>query len=177
MDFSNYLIYLFLNADMLDHLTGVLGLFVGIIGIILAVRSDRKLRTAEQARKRVERKFKQYMAAQDFQKLAMDGLALMQEVTAGTWQSATATANRIGADLLKTRGGHAPLLTTLERDKLDVAVAEFQQFILSLPVGQPQLTAEQTQAMISRCLTLAHTASELGGRLGVESMSESEEEK
>ncbi len=162
---------------LFDHFIGVLGLLVGIIGIFLAFRSDRKLRTAEQARKRVERKFKQYMAAQEFQKLATDGLGLMQEVTAGAWHSATAIANRIGADLLKTRGGHAPLLTTLERDKLDVAVAEFQQFILSLPVGQPQLTAQQTQAMISPCLTLAHTASELGGRLGVESMSESEEEK
>lgn len=163
---------------MLDHLTGVLGLLVGIIGIILAVRSDRKLKTTEQARRRVERKFKQYMAAQEFQKLTTDGLGLMQEVTAGSWQSATAIANRIGADLLKARGGHAPLLTTLERDKLDVAVAEFQQFIVSLPQGgQPPPTAAQTQAMISRCLTLAHTASELGGRLGVESMSEPEEEK
>ncbi len=146
---------------LFDHFIGVLGLLVGIIGIFLAVRSDRKLRTAEQARKRVERKLKQYMAAQEFQKLATDGLGLMREVTAGAWQSATTMANRIGADLLKTRGGHAPLLTTLERDK----------------VGQPQLTAQQTQAMISPCLTLAHTASELAGRLGVESMSEPEEEK
>lgn len=162
---------------MLDHFTGVLGLLIGTIGIILAVRSDRKFQATEQARKRVERKFKQYMAAQEFQKLAADGLGVMHEVTTGAWPSVTAIANRIGADLLRTRGGHTPLLTMLERDKLDVAVAEFQQFILSLPVGQSQLTAQQTQAMISRCLTLAHTASELSGRLGVESMSESGEEK
>ena len=117
------------------------------------------------------------MAAQEFQELATNGVALMQDVTTAAWQSSSTAANRIGADLLRTRGAHAAQLTPLERDKLDVAVAELQQLILSLPVGQLQPTAQQTQDMISRCLTLAHTTSELGGRLGVESMSESEEEK
>lgn len=160
------------------HVIGVLELLVGITGIILAVRSERKLRTAEQARKRVERKFKQYMAAQEFEKLATGGLTLIQDVRTASWQSGSTAGSRIGADLLKARGAYAPLLTALERDKLDVAVAEFQQFIVSLPQGgQPQPIAAQTQAMILQCLTLAHTASELGGRLGVESMSESEEEK
>jgi len=156
------------------HLIGVLELVTGVVGIILAVRSERKLRTADEARKRVERKFKQYMAAHEFQKLATDGLGLIQDVRTAAWQSAATAANRIGADLLKGRGAHALLLTHLERDKLVVAVGELQQLILSLPLGQPQPTAQQTQAMVSQCLTLVHTASELGGRLSVESMSEEE---
>jgi hypothetical protein len=163
---------------LFDHVIGVLELLAGITGIILAVRSDRKFKTAEQARKRVERRFKQYMASQEFQKLATDGLALMQDITTAAWQSATTAASRIGADLLKARGAYAPLMTPIEQDRLDVAAAEFQQFILSLPqAGQPQPTVGQTQDMISRCLAVAHTASELGGRLGVESMSEPEEKK
>ena len=161
-----------------DHFIGVLGLLVGIIGIILAVRSDRKLKSAEQAKKRVERKFEQYMAARQFDKVATDGLALMQQIRTAGWQSASAAANTIGTDLLKARGAYARLLTGLEQDKLDVAVAEFQQFIISLPqAGQPQPTSQQIQTMVSQCLVLVLTASELGGRLGVESMSESEEQK
>lgn len=160
------------------HVIGVVELLFGLTGIFLAVRSDRKLKTAEQARNRVERKFKQYMAAQEFEKLATGGLTLIQEVRTANWQSGITAGSRIGADLLKTRGAYAPLLTHLERDKLDVAAAEFERFILSLPqAGQPQPTAAQTQAMILQCFTLAQTASELGGRLGVESMSESEEEE
>lgn len=166
------------SLGVLGLVVGVLGLAAGIIGIVFTIRSEQKVRTAREATRRVERKFKQYMAAQDFQKLATDGLALMQDVTTGAWQSASTAANRIGSDLLKARGGHTILLSNLERDKLDVAVAEFQQFILSLPqAGHAQPTGEQIQTMVSRCLTLAHTASELSGRLGVESMSESEELK
>jgi len=163
---------------LFDHILGILGFVVGLAGLGYAVRSDKKTQTAELARKRVERKFKQYLAAQEFQKLAADGLALMQNVTTGGWQSASTAANRIGSDLMKARGGHGISLTYLERDKLDVAVAEFQQFILSLhQAGNAQPTGEQIQTMVSRCLTLAHTASELSGRLSVESMSESEELK
>jgi hypothetical protein len=163
---------------LINNILGVLGFIATLVGTILAVRSNQKVKTARDATRRVERKFKQYMAAQEFQKLATDGLGLIQEATSAAWPSFSLVANRIGAALLQARGAHTPLLLTLERDKLDVAAAEFQQFILSLPQpGQPPLTGQQTQEMISRCLTLVHTASELAGRLSVESMSESEETK
>lgn len=160
------------------HIIGLLELLIGTVGIVLAVRSERKLKTALQAKARVERKFTQYMGAQEFQKLAINGLAIIQDIRNGAWPSVAVTAGTVNLDLLQARGARGRLLSSLERDKLDAAVNAMQHFNLSLPLAaQPPMTNEQIQTMILQCQELVDLASELAGRLSVESMSELEEDK
>ena len=163
---------------LLDHILGVLGFLVGLAGLGYAVRSDRKTRTAERERSRIERKFRQYIATQEFRNLTLSANALIQEVRASAWASVANASNSIGAALLQARGAHATLLNPLERDKVDVAVADFQQFLISVPLQeQTSVSEDQTKLMILKCMMVASTSSEIAGRLSVESISEPEEEK
>lgn len=89
---------------MVSGILNVLGFVATVVGTVLTVLSIKKVQTAREARRRVEERFKRYTAAQHFENLTANGLALMQHVTTGDWQSASAAANRIGSDLLKARG-------------------------------------------------------------------------
>ena len=161
-----------------DQFLGIAGLIVGLVGVGLSVRSDQKMKTAEKAKAQVERKFMQYMASQEFSKLAADGIALARAVRTGEWNAVADLAGKLSPALSETRGARTRLLGALERDKLDVAVADIQRFIASVPLnGAAQVANVQLQSMILQCQGLADLASELAGRLSVESMSESEVEK
>lgn len=166
------------TIGLLGFLVGLLGVIVGLVGVVLAVQSNRKLKTAEQAKARVERKFNEYMGAQEFKKLAIDGLLLIQDTRSANWPSVAVTAGRVSLDLLQARGARSRLLSSLERDKLDAAVTAMQSFNLSLPLAAgPPITNDQIQTMILQCQQLADLASELAGRLSVKSMSQSEEDQ
>jgi len=166
------------TIGVIGLITGIVGLPIGIYGIRLALQSNRKLRTAEQAKARLERKLTQYMASQEFHKLAADGIATARAVRAREWNAVADLAVKLSPALLQARGAWAHLLLPLENDKLDVAVSEVQKFVASLPLpATAELSNEQLQSMILQCQGLADLASELAGRLSVESMSESEEDK
>jgi len=167
-----------------DHTIGLLGLIIGIVGlpigiygIYLALQSDRKLKTAQQAKDRIERKFNQYLGAQEFKGLAVDGLAIIQAVRKGDWPAVAMKAGLVNLDLPQARGARSRLLTSLESDKLDAAVAAMRRLNVSLPLADQPPSNEQIQTMILQCQELVDLAGDLAGRLGVESMSEIEDER
>ena len=60
-----------------------------------------------------------------------------------------------------------------------MAATNIQAFIESLPLagGEAELTEEQIQVMLSRCRALVDVASEITGRLRVESIEQSEDKE
>jgi hypothetical protein len=162
-----------------DQYLGIAGLIVGIIGVAIAVRSDQKMKTAREAEKQIERKFVHYMAAQEFEKLAMEAVTIVGKIRGREWGLVAEMADSIGPSLGQVRGARTRLLQPLERDKLDGAAISIQQFTESLPLGggEAEVSAERVQTMISQCRALVDVASELAGRLRVESMQQPEEKK
>ena len=88
-------------------------------------------------------------------------------------------ADKVGASLGQARGARNRLLESLEKDKLDAAATNIQQFIESLPLagGEAELTEEQIQTMLSRCRPLVDVANEISGRMRVESILQPEDKK
>ena len=155
-----------------DNWMGILGLLVGVGGIYVGVRSDQKMKTALEAKRQVEQKFMRYMAAQEFRKLASDGIAIRRALRNSEWDSVADLAGKAGPTLLEARGARSRLLLPLERDSLDAVVTDIQVFNALLPMPGENISNERVQEMMLRCQGLVDTASELAGRLGVESISE-----
>jgi hypothetical protein len=162
-----------------ENFLSVLGLFIGIAGVALSVASYQKMKTAREAEKEIERKFMYYMAAQEFEKIAAEAVAIMGRVTRREWKLATEQAHNIGSAFGQVRGARTRLLVPLEKDKLDGAGIDLQRFIASLPVATDnvEVPVQQMQTMISQCQTLVDIASELAGRLGVDSILRPKEKK
>lgn len=162
-----------------DQYLGIAGLVVGIVGVALAVRLEQKSRTAQEAERRIERKFMHYMAAQEFEKLAMEAVGIMGKIRVRDWGLVPQLADKIGPALGQVRGARNRLLQPLERDRLDAAALNIQQFIDSLPLSgqEGSLTEPQIQTMVNQCRPLADVASEVAERLGVESIEQTEERK
>ncbi|MGB0034528.1 MAG: hypothetical protein WBP79_03540 [Candidatus Acidiferrales bacterium] len=137
------------------------------------------MRTAREAEKQIEKKFMHYMAAQDFDELAIKAVGIMGKIRGSEWALVPGLADKIGPSLGQVRGAHNRLLQSLEKDRLDVAATNVQAFIDSLPLGghEGELTGDQIQTMLSRCRPLVDVASEIAGRLRVESMQQSEDKK
>jgi hypothetical protein len=158
---------------------GVIGLIVGVIGVILAVKSDQKMKTARQAQKTVEKKLLRHMATQGFEALATGAIAVTGKIRERDWTGVAELGDTLGRRVGETRGAWQHLLEPLEKDKLDGAAASIQQFIDSIPImGQssgPPEPEERIQLMLARCRSLIDVASEVAGRLGVESIQEPEE--
>jgi hypothetical protein len=161
-----------------EQYLGIAGLVAGILGVAVGaaygVRLESKLRTAREAEKQIEKRFMHYMAAQEFEELAIKAAGIMPNtnIRRREWALVTGLADDIGPLLGQVRGARNRLLQSLEKDRLDVAATNFQAFIDSLPLagGEPELTAEQIQTMLSRCRPLVDVASEIAGRLRVESI-------
>lgn len=160
-------------------LVGITGLLVGIAGTGLSVFSYQQMKTAREAEKEIERKFLQYMAAQEFEKLAEAAVALAGKVVHKDWHGSRELAHETSLALAQVRGARARLLVAVEKDKLDGAAIGLSQFIESLPVvpEDAQVPEGKMQIMISKCQTLVEIASELSGRLSVESILRPEEKK
>jgi hypothetical protein len=162
-----------------DQLLGIAGLAAGIVGVAYGVRLEQRLKTAKEAEKQIEKKFMHYMAAQEFEELATIATGIMGCIRRREWPLATESADKIGLSLGQVRGARNRLLESLERDKLDVAATNFQAFIDSLPLlgREAELPEDQIQLMVPRCRQLVDVASEIAGRLRVESIQQSEEKK
>jgi hypothetical protein len=166
-----------------DQFLGIAGLVVGVVGVGVGVgygvRLEQRLKTAKEAEKQIEKKFMHYMAAQEFDKLAEQTSGIMGNIRGRQWALVTELADKIGLSLGLVRGGRNRLLQSLEKDRLDVAATNFQAFIDSLPlVGrEAELTEDQIQLMVPRCRQLVDVTSEIAGRLRVESIQQSEDEK
>lgn len=159
-----------------DQFLGIAGLVAGIVGVGYAVKLDQKFRTAQEAEKQIEKKFMHYMAAQEFEELAKKAVGIMGNIRRREWDLVAELADDVGPSLGQARGARNRLLQSLEKDKLDVAATNFQEFIDSLPLpgGEPELTEEQIQTMLSRCRPLVDVASEIAGRLRVESIEQAQ---
>jgi hypothetical protein len=162
-----------------DQYLGVAGLFAGIVGVAYAAKLDQKLKNARDAERQIEKKFMHYLAAQEFEKVAGQAVAIMGKVRSREWALVPDLADNIGPALGQARGARNRLLQSLEKDRLDVASTNIQQFIDSLPLagGEAELTEDQIQTMLSRCRPLVDVASEIAGRLRVESIQQPEEKK
>jgi len=162
-----------------DQFLGIAGLAAGIIGVGYAVRLDQKLKTTQEAEKQIEKKFMHYMAAQEFEELAKKAAGIMGNIRRREWALVTELADDIGPSLGQVRGARNRLLESLEKDRLDVAATNIQAFIDSLPLAgrEVELTEDQIQVMVPRCRQLVDVASEIAGRLRVESIQQSEEKK
>ena len=162
-----------------DQILGIAGLVAGVVGVAYAVKLDQKFKNAKEAEKQIERKFIHYMAAQEFEDLAIKAGGIMGSVRRREWALVPGLADDIGPSLGQVRGARNRLLQSLEKDRLDVAATNVQAFIDSLPlVGQEaELTEDQIQTMLLRCRPLVDVASEIAGRLRVESIQQSEEQK
>lgn len=155
-----------------DQYLAIAGLAVGIVGVFIAIRSDQKMRTAQAAEAQIEKKFMHYMAAQEFEKLASDAVSVMARIRRSEWASAAQLTDNMAPALGMARGARNRLLEPLEKDMLDAAAANVQQFMYSLPVagGAQEISEDRIQMMLSRCRTLVDVASEISGRLRVESI-------
>jgi hypothetical protein len=162
-----------------DQYLGIAGLVAGIVGVAYAVKLDQKLRNARDAEKQIEKKFMHYLAAQEFEKLAGQAVTIMGKVRSRAWPLVPDLADNIGPALGQVRGARNRLLESLEKDRLDVASTNIQQFIDSIPLAglEAQLTEDQIQTMLSRCRPLVDVASEIAGRLRVESIQQPEEKE
>ena len=151
----------------------------GIVGVAYAVKLDQKLKTTQEAEKQIETKFMHYMAAQEFEELAAKAATIMGNIRRREWALVPGLADDIGPSLGQTRGARNRLLLSLEKDRLDVAASNIQTFIDSLPLagGEAELTGDQIQAMLSRCRPLVDIASEIAGRLRVQSIQQAEDKK
>jgi hypothetical protein len=151
----------------------------GIVGVAYAVKLDQKLRTAREAERQIEKKFMQYMAADEFEELAIKTSGIMVDIRKLEWALVPGLAYEIGPSLGQVRGARNRLLQSLEKDRLDVAATNVQAFIDSLPLAgsEAELTEDQIQTMLLRCRPLVDVASEIAGRLRVESMQQSEDKK
>ncbi|HEY6945304.1 MAG TPA: hypothetical protein VI431_09215 [Candidatus Acidoferrum sp.] len=161
-----------------DQYLGIAGLVVGIVGVAYAVRLDQKLKTAQDAEKKIEKKFMHYLAAQEFEDLAIEASGIMGKIRRREWASVPDLADKMGVSLGMARGARSRLLQSLEKDRLDAAATDIQAFINSLPLEghEPELAEDQIQMMLSRCRPLVEVASEIAGRLRVESIQQSEGE-
>jgi hypothetical protein len=162
-----------------DQYLGIAGLVAGIVGIAYAVKLDQKLKSAREAEKKIERKFMHYLAAREFDELAIVTAEIMGRIRRREWASVSGLADKVGPSLGNARGARNRLLQSLEKDRLDVAATNIQAFIGSLPLEgrEAELTEDQIQTMLSRCQPLVDVASEIAGRLVVESIQQSEGEK
>lgn len=162
-----------------DQWLGIAGLVVGIAGVAYAVKLDQKLQSARDAERQIERKFMHYIATQEFEKLAAQAVAIMGKVRSREWALVPELGDNIGPALGQVRGARNRLLQSLEKDRLDVASTNIQQFIDSLPLAgrEAELTEDQIQTMLARCRPLVDIASEIAGRLRVESIQQPEEKK
>jgi hypothetical protein len=155
-----------------DHVLAVAGLVVGVIGLFVGVRSDRKMKAAQEAKREIESKFMNYLAAQEFQKLALETVSIMSKIRSREWDLVEKLAHSIAPALGQARGARSRLLGQLEKDKLDGAAVDIQRFLDSLPLSNRDVVVsdDQIQRMLYRCRSLVDVASEIAGRLGVESM-------
>ncbi|HXZ11865.1 MAG TPA: hypothetical protein VEG64_05695 [Candidatus Sulfotelmatobacter sp.] len=162
-----------------DQYLGIAGLVAGIIGVAYGVKLDQKLRTSREAEKHIEKRFMHYMAAQEFEELAAKAATIMGDIRNRKWALVPGLADAIGPSLGQVRGARNRLLVSLEKDRLDVAATNVQAFIDSLPLmgGEAALTEEQVQRMLLRCRSLVDIASEIAGRLRVESIQQSEDQE
>jgi hypothetical protein len=162
---------------MVDRLIGILGLIVGIVGIWLAFRSDRKMKTAQEARRRVEKKLLRHMVVRNLDSLKHSTLVTMGKIKEREWADVAESAENLGQQVVEVRAAWIQLLEPLERDKLDAAALNIQQFIDSAPTATPQTqpSEDDVQLMLVRCRRLAEIASEVAGRLGVELMQDTED--
>ena len=158
---------------------GMAGFIVGVMGVGLSILSYMKMQTARQAEKEIERKFMHYMAAQEFDELALAAVVIVGKLRRREWEDVADLAHKVGSSFGQARGARSRLLAPLERDKLDGAGIGLQRFIASLPVGAnpADVPIEQMQTMISQCQMLVGIASELAGRLRVESILRPEEKE
>jgi hypothetical protein len=162
-----------------DQYLGIAGVVAGIVGVAYGVKLDQKLKTAQAAEKQIEKKFMHYMAAQEFEDLATKAAEIMGSIRRREWALVPGLADDIGPSLGQVRGARNRLLQSLEKDRLDVAATNVQAFIDSLPLAGSEagLTEDQIQTMLSRCRPLVDVASEIAGRLRVESIQQSEDKK
>lgn len=162
-----------------DQYVGIGGFIVGIVGVGYAVKLDQKLKSARQAERQIEKRFMHYLAAQEFDELAMKAAVLMGKIRRREWDSVPELADAIGPSLGRARGARNRLLESLEKDRLDVSATNIQQFIDSLPLagGEVELTEVQIQTMLLRCRPLVDIASEIAGRLRVDSIQQTEDTK
>jgi hypothetical protein len=167
-----------------DHWVGILGLVIGLIGLPVGIvgawfgfRSDRKMKTAQQAQRRVEQKLFRHMATRSLEGLAKDALALTGKIRRREWDGLAESGENLSQRVLEFRGAWGVLLEPLEKDKLDAAAMNIQQFIESAPTGVPALqpSEEQIRLMLVRCRRLTEVSSEVAGRLGVELMQNTED--
>jgi hypothetical protein len=169
-----------------DHMVGIVGLIIGIvgvvigvIGVIIAFKSDQKMKTARQAQKAVEKKLLHHMATRAFDNLAIDAIAVTTKIRERDWIVVAELGDNLGRRVGETRGAWHQLLEPLEKDMLDSAAASIQQFFNSIPIGNQvgnlQEPEENLQLMLARCRSLVNVASEIAGRLGVQSIQQHEE--
>jgi len=137
------------------------------------------MKTARQAQKIVEKKLLRHMATQGFAALASDAMAVTEKIRAGDWMVVAELGDNLGRRVGETRGAWQQLLRPLEKDKLDGAATSIQQFSDSIPIAsqgnESREPEEKIQLMLARCRSLVNIASEIAGRLGVQSIQEPEE--
>jgi hypothetical protein len=167
-----------------DHFMGILGLIVGVVGVIVgaigtfvALRSDGKMKTAQQAQRRVEQKLLRHMATRTLETLTENALAIMAKIKRREWGDVAESAENLGQRVVEIRGAWSHVLEPLEKDKLDAAAMNIQQFIDSAPTAapEPQPSEQDVQVMLVRCRRLAEISSEVAGCLSVELMQHTED--
>jgi hypothetical protein len=143
------------------------GLIVGIVGVGLAVRSHSKLRTARQAVKAAERKLFCHMAAEDFGEIARQASEVIPLLGRRDWNSLTKLSTEISRSLGDAKGRWEYMLKPLDRDQLDAATENIQDFSIAVPglMQHEEIVELEIRAIISTWQTVLSVSSYLSGRL------------
>jgi hypothetical protein len=166
------------SVNFWGFVINVLGLFLGIAGVGLAIRSHQKLKTARQAVRVTQDKLFHHMAAQQFVDVSRGATELVAMLRARDWNSASRLATAVESSLGEIVGAWGrKLLDGSENDRMEVARRSVNELVKSLPLDQENrtVTDDDLQAMISRCRFVMGVASEIGGRLRVTTFAEPEE--
>ncbi len=164
------------NLTFWGFVLNILGLIVGIVGVGLAVRSHMKLKDAQTAKKGTERKLFHHMAAQQFDEIGRTAAEIILRLRGGDVRSASGLATELKLSLGKALGSWSRLMEGSERDKVEVAMKSADEILQQLPAagGPEPIAPERAQSAVGHAGFIMAVAGEIGGRLRVVYLEESE---
>ena len=127
------------SLGILGLIVGIVGLVVGAVGTYFAVRSDRTMKSAQHAQHRVEQRLLRHIA-RSLEGLTKNTLTIMGKIKRREWNDVAESAESLGQLVVEVRGAWGHLFESLEKDKLDGAAMNIQQFIDSIPTAEPRLS-------------------------------------
>lgn len=152
------------------------GLFVGIVGVAIAIRSHLKLKTAENAVKLNQDKLFNHMASEEFREIGRMAVELIQFAMKKIWIALTDVSIKLAPKLSEAKGAWGSELKQEEQDQLDASVSRVQELIQVLPVLEQLGPASEVElgTIVAAGRFIMDVANQVAGRLKHRHLQEAE---